>query len=229
MWSQQLAMVWVAKLGSGRRHGGNPRGRPRRRGKAGAAQPVDRRKEEILNAAGALVSRHVLRDATLAVIAADIGLDLKSLRYDFQRREDLVAAAFLRLIALHRQLAQGAMAEKGIEVRVRSFVASCFDLRASVQRGDRAQFVHFGDIRALTAPHSDEAGPAYIQMFKSICQLFHTDEVRWSHAQLNAYAHMLLSQLLWSVIWADDDYPEDAPRIAVSADSTAKPLRTSVA
>lgn len=174
----------------------------------------DRRKEEILNAAGALVNRHGLRDATLAVIAADIGLNLKSLRYYFERREDLVAAAFLRSIALHRQLALDAMAEAGIEARVRKFVSSYFDLRASVQKGDRPEFVHFGDLRALTAPHSDVVWPAYNQMFKAIRQLFATGEVNWSQAQINASAHMLLSQLLWSVVWADDYLPEDAPAMA---------------
>lgn len=174
----------------------------------------DRRKEEILNAAGALFNRHGLRDATLAVIAADIGLNLKSLRYYFERREDLVAAAFLRSIALHRQLAVDAMAETDAGARIRKFVSGYFDLRARVQDGSRPEFVHFGDIRALTAPHSDVVWPAYSQMFKSIRRLFGGREVGWTRAQLNARAHMLLSQLLWSVVWADDYFPEDAPLIA---------------
>ncbi len=187
---------------------------PERPAKPARPSRFDRRKEEILNAAGALVNRHGLRDATLAVIAADIGLNLKSLRYYFERREDLVAAAFLRSIALHQQLAQDAMDETGVEARVRKFVASYFALRASVQKGERPEFVHFGDIRALTAPHSDTVWPAYTEMFKSIRHLFGTDEITWSPAQRNASAHMLLSQLFWSVMWADDYLPEDAPHVA---------------
>ncbi len=174
----------------------------------------DRRKEDILDAAGALVNRLGLRDATLAVIAADIGLNLKSLRYYFERRDDLVAAAFLRSIELHRRLAQDALAERGVEARVRRFVGSYFDLRASAKRGDRPEFVHFGDIRALTPPHSEAVRLPYVQMFKSIRLLFRTDEAERSHAQLNAATHMLLSQLLWSVVWADDYFAEDAPRVA---------------
>ena len=174
----------------------------------------DRRKEEILNATGALVNRLGLRDATLAVIAAEIGLNLKSLRYYFERREDLVAAAFLRSIELHRRLAQDAIVETGIEARLRRFVGGYFDLRAEVKKGARPEFVHFGDIRALTAPHSDTVWPAYAEMFRSIRLLFRTDEVEWSHQRLNASAHMLLSQLLWSVIWAEDHFAEDAPRVA---------------
>ena len=95
----------------------------------------DRRKDEIPNAAGGLFNRLGLRDATLAVIAAEIGLNLKSLRYYFKRREDLVAAAFMRSIGLHQQLAQSALAEDGVEARVRRFVGDYFNLRASVGKG----------------------------------------------------------------------------------------------
>ena len=174
----------------------------------------DRRKEEILNAAGGLFNRHGLRDATLAVIAAETGLNLKSLRYYFQKREDLVAACFMRSIALHAALARDAARQVGVEARVRAFVAGYFDLRASVQRGERPQFVHFGDVRALTAPHSDVVWPAYAEMFRTICDLFRTGEFAWTQARLKASTHMLLSQLLWSVVWADDYFPEDAPLLA---------------
>ncbi len=174
----------------------------------------DRRKEEILNAAGALFNKHGLRDATLAVIAAEIGLNLKSLRYYFEKREDLVAAAFMRSIDLHRGLAETALAEDSVESRVRRFVRDYFALRASVQRGEVPEFVHFGDLRSLTPPHSEIAWPAYGEMFKAIRRLFVTRDKDWGKSRLSASAHMLVSQLLWSVIWADEYLPEDAPRIA---------------
>ncbi len=184
-------------------HGGRPK--PSR---------FDRRKEEILNAAGALFNRHGLRDATLAVIAADIGLNLKSLRYYFERREDLVAAAFTRSIELHRELVQDALAEGEPEARVRRFVRGYFALQASVKRGSRPEFVHFGDLRALTEPHSSIVWAAYVRLFKSLRQLFRTPRISWCRARLNASTHMLLSQLLWSVVWIDAYFPEDYPRVA---------------
>ncbi len=185
-----------------------------RQTKRGRHTRFDRRKEEILNAAGALFNRHGLRDATLAVVAAEIGLNLKSLRYYFERREDLVAAAFMRSIALHQSLAEAALAETTIEARIRRFVRSYFDLRATVQLGERPEFVHFGDIRALTAPHSEFVWPAYGQMFKSIRSLFQSAERTFTLEQLNASSHFLLSQLLWSVVWAHEYLPQDAHRLA---------------
>ena len=189
-----------------------------RLGADGAEVPLpsrfERRKEEILNAAGALFNQHGLRDATLATIAAAIGLNLKSLRYYFERREDLVAAAFMRSITLHQGLAEEALAEVSIQARIRRFVRSYFVLHADVKLGRRPEFIHFGDLRALTAPQSDVVWPAYSGMFRSIRRLLQGPELLWDRAQLNACAHMVLSQLLWSVAWSDSYFPEDAPQIA---------------
>ncbi len=174
----------------------------------------DLRKEKILNAAGAVFNSHGLRDATLAVIATDIGLNLKSLRYYFQRREDLVAAAFMRSIEAHQDLVQDALGEEEAEARIRRFVGAYFDLQASVKRGQRPEFVHFGDVRALTEPHSDVVWAAYGRLFQSIRRLFRTPRLTWDRARLNAATHMLLSQLLWSVVWTSAYAPEDHARVA---------------
>ena len=180
------------------------------------ASRFDHRKEKILNAASALVNQHGLRDATLTVIAEEIGLNFKSLRYYFKRREDLVSAVFMRSIELHERLAKEALAETGIEARIRRFVRSYFDLLSAVQLGQRPQFAYFGDLRALTEPHSDVVWPAYGSMFKTIRKLLQTSEMSWDSARLNAAAHMLLSQLLWTPVWSGDYFPQDVPMIANS-------------
>ncbi len=174
------------------------------------------RQEKILNAASASFNRHGLRDATLAVIAAEIGLNFKSLRYYFKRREDLVSAVFMRSIDLHQQLAKKALGETGIEARIRRFVGSYFELLAAVQLGERPEFVYFGDLRALTAPHSDVVWPAYGRMFKTLRKLFETPEVAWNPARLNAVTHMLLSQLLWTPVWTLDYVVQDVPMVTRS-------------
>ena len=173
----------------------------------------DRRKEEILNSAGALFNRHGLRDATLAVVATDIGLNLKSLRYYFERREDLVAAAFMRSIDLHQRLVSDALVEDDAEARVRRFVAGYFALQASVRSGEQAEFVHFADLRALTEPHSVAVWGAYNRLFRAIRQLFKSPGRSWQPARLNAATHMLFSQLLWSVVWLNNYALEDLPRV----------------
>ena len=173
----------------------------------------DHRKEKILNSASALFNRHGLRDATLSVIAAEIGLNFKSLRYYFKRREDLVSAAFMRSIERHQHLAEDALAEDEIEARIRRFVGSYIKLLAEIRLGEQPEFVYFGDLRALTPPHADDVWPAYGQMFKSIRKLFQTPKITWNTARLNAATHMLLSQLLWTPVWTADYFPQDVPMI----------------
>src|SRR5262249_29405809 len=98
--------------------------------------------------------------------------------------------------------------------RIRRFVCSYFYLQASVRRCERPAFVHFGDVRALTDDYFEVVGKAYVEFFRSMRRLFHTSEQTWSREQLNAKTHMLISQLLWSVVWLDDHSPEDFPRVA---------------
>ena len=174
----------------------------------------ERRKEEILHAAAALFNRNGLRDTTLAILAGEIGLNLKSLRYYFKKREDLVAAAFLESIALHRALVADAESIELFDDRIRHFVRSYFALQARVRSGEQAEFVHFGDLRALTQPHFDVVGAAYVEMFRHLRRLFKPGECSWTSAERSANAHLLLSQLFWSVIWIDGYLPEDYGRAA---------------
>lgn len=172
------------------------------------------RKQEILDAAGGLFNRHGLRDATLAVVAQEIGLNLKSLRYYFKRKEDLVSAAFLRTIDLHRALIADALAVEGFEQRLRHFLGRYFALLAQVARGEIPEFVHFGDLRALTQPYLDTVGSSYVAMFRDVRRLFDDLEGELSTDQRNANAHMLLSQLHWSVVWIWNYAPQDFARVA---------------
>jgi AcrR family transcriptional regulator len=176
---------------------------------AGRISRYQRRKEEIVIAAGAVINKIGLRDTTLAVVASEIGLNLKSLRHYFARREDLVAAAFLRSIALHRDLATRALAAGDPERRVRFLIQGYFNLRVRVVRGEEPPFVHFGDLRALSSPHREAVLTEYIQLFRSVRSLLLSPSNSSERARLNAHAYMLISQLLWSVVWLPNYLPED--------------------
>lgn len=177
-------------------------------------QRFERRKEEILNAAGALFNEHGLKDATLAVVASEIGLNLKSLRYYYRRRDDLVAAAFERSIGRLRTLVEAALANDTFEARLRGFVRSYFELQARIARKEEPELVHFGDERALTGPHLKAVVGDYVDFYGLVCRLFHNAVPRWTPVQQDAHAHLLISQLHWSVVWIDDYVPEDYGRAA---------------
>ncbi len=158
------------------------------------------RKQEILDSAGALFNTHGLRDATLSVLASDIGLNLKSLRYYFEKKEDLVSAAFLHSISLHTDLVSDALTVKPFEQRIRHFLNRYFELLAKVARGDIPEFVHFGDIRALGEPYLSTVGSAYVGLWRATRRLFDDMPYELISEQKSAYTQMLLSQLHWSVV-----------------------------
>lgn len=172
------------------------------------------RKQEILDAAGALFNEHGLRDATLSVVASEIGLNLKSLRYYYEKKEDLVSAAFLHSISLHDELVSDALTITPFEKRIRSFLNSYFALLARVARKEIPEFVHFGDVRALGEPHLSTVGAAYVGLFRATRKLFDDMPRAISQEQRSAYAHMLLSQMHWSVVWIWNYVPEDFTRVA---------------
>ncbi|MDF2496296.1 TetR/AcrR family transcriptional regulator [Sphingomonas sp.] len=181
---------------------------------SGKGHKFDARRQEILAASGALLNRHGLRGATLSMVASEIDLNLKSLRYYYKRKEDLVAAAFLHSIDLHQQLIDASEAEPTPEARLRTFIDGYFALQARVRKGEQPEFVHFGDVRALTEPQASIVFTAYIDMFRRMRGLIHQPGDGWDKQVLNARTHALLSQLLWSVVWLRYYLPEDFPRVA---------------
>ncbi|QUM71587.1 TetR/AcrR family transcriptional regulator [Sphingopyxis granuli] len=174
----------------------------------------DRRKAEILNAAAAVINRLGLKDATLAVVAAEIGLNLKSLRYYFKRKDDLAGAAFLHSIAVHQQLVEDVLPIDSFEERIAAFVEGYFSLQAEIRSGRRPETVHFGDLRALADPQRQAVGKAYVEFFRTTCRLFRPGDAPWTADQRAANAHFLISQLLWSVVWIGGYMPSDFSRVA---------------
>lgn len=193
---------------------GNATADSRRRSRQAGPTRFERRKDAILNAAAILINRVGLGETTLALVAAEIGLNLKSLRYYFERREDLIVATYLRSIALHRGIVATASKEKNSEARVRRFVEEYYAMFARVARGEQAEFAYFGDLRALTDPHASIVYGEYNQFFRDVRSLLQPRPAPWSKAQINARTHMLISQLLWSVAWIGTYVPEDYGRVA---------------
>lgn len=183
-------------------------------GERAGTKRFNRRQQSILDAAAKVINRVGLGDTTLALVAAEIGLNLKSLRYYFEKREDLMVAAFLQSIALHQGLATEALKRKTPEARVRAFVHGYFALLGRVARGEQPAFTYFGDLRALTEPHSLVVYKGYTEFFRMVRSLMRPGIPQWDRGELNARTHMLVSQLLWSVAWIGNYLPEDFPRIA---------------
>ncbi|HEY0819236.1 MAG TPA: TetR/AcrR family transcriptional regulator, partial [Rhizobacter sp.] len=84
-------------------------------------QRFQEKREAILSAAAALFNQHGVKGATLADIAASVGLVTNSVTYYYRKKEDLATACFLRAIEVFRGIIEQASHKSGIEARVSEF------------------------------------------------------------------------------------------------------------
>ncbi len=163
------------------------------------------KRDAILNAAAAHFNAHGVKGATLAGIAASVGLVTNSVTYYYRKKEDLAAACFLRAIALFDTLAVSAAGEATVEGRLRTFLRGHARLLAAVQLGQHPPVVAFSDVRALPSPQLEDVHTAYTAMFRRVRALFNAEgtvgTAHWSRDARNARTHLLLSLVHWLPAW----------------------------
>lgn len=192
--------------------------RPRARAADAAAPAGTRRfaerREAILDAAARRFNAQGLKGATLAGIAADVGLVTTSITYYYRRKEDLAAACYTRAIALHRGLAEAAAAQgPDAAARIRAFVMAEAALPAAQALGHAPPQVEFNDIRALPERQAAEVFEAYNGLFRAVRGLL-AALPGLGRDDLNARAHLLLSAVHWLRNWLSRYEPDDHPRVA---------------
>ena len=177
------------------------------------------KREAVLAAAALLFNEHGVKGATLADIAASVGLVTNSVTYYYRKKEDLATACFLRSIAAFDALAAQAGEQRGVPARLLAFFTLHSQLLADIAHGTQAPIVTFNDIRALPEPQATEVFAAYTDMFRHVRGLLKGPETaHLSRDDLNARAHIVLSIAHWVRAWIDrhevDEYPRVAARVA---------------
>lgn len=166
-----------------------------------------------MRAACKVINRDGLRRLTLARIAEQVGISQKTLGYYYRFRDDIVRACFQDAIAFHTAMVQRAHHHPTLSGRVHSLVSDYFAALADVRCNRHPGFVFFGDLRAIGEDNLAEIGPAYVEMFRLVRQLFPASGARRDQSR-NLWAHSLLSQLYWAVVWTRNLLPEDFPAAA---------------
>lgn len=172
------------------------------------------KKEQILDKAAQKFNMMGVRGATLADVAVAVDLNLTSIRHYFLKKDDLVAAAFLRSIEVHRGRLEKSKRAGAPEARVRDMMHRYFDFRRSVRQGEQPEVMIFGDLRALAEPQASEVWPKYVSLFKLIREIVaDSHEFENDRQRVNARAHMLISQLMRSVFWLPEHHVDDFERV----------------
>ena len=203
--------------GPGQPDAGQPGPSEPGRSELGPSEPgtsrFERKRESVLAAAAQIFNRDGVRGATLSDVAAAVDLNIKSLRYYFTRKDDLAATAFMRAIEVYASLIDQASGARTAEARVRTFIRLYFGLVRDVVTQKVPPFLHFGDLRSLGEPQAGPVFAAFNEMFRALRRMIATPALETAGwAVLNARTHLVLSQVLWSVVWVHAYEAEDLAR-----------------
>ena len=172
------------------------------------------KRDQILECAAATFNQRGVRGATLADIAESVGLNLTSIRHYFLKKEDLVAAAYLRSIESHAALIAKAKTAGPREARARDLVRRYFEFRRRIREGATPQVIIFGDLRSLTGVHAEQVWPGYVGLFRSVREIVADPaEIDGDRQRVNARAHTLLWQCLRTVFWLPNYQVDDFDRV----------------
>jgi AcrR family transcriptional regulator len=178
-------------------------------------QPTRRfeaRKDAIVASAVGVLNRKGVRGMTLGDIAASLDLVPTGVVYYFKNKEALAQACFLRGIERFNSLIDAAEAGDAPRTRLELFLCGYFDFKRGVLQGEEPPIATFNDVRALNAPGVNQA---YVAMFRRVRGLLEgAESAAWTRAELNARAHLLISEVFWAPAWLHRRDPEDYGWIA---------------
>ena len=171
----------------------------------------ERRKAVIVRAAVEVINRKGVRSMTLADVANKLKLVPTAVNYYFRRKEDLAAACFLQSIVHYNALLDRSDLEPTAEASLRRFLHAFADHLTAVDTGEAEPVAIFNDVRTIGDAAVDAA---YADMFRRIRRIFGTPPLgELPRLQRNARTHLLISQVLWAVLWLRQYDPADYRRM----------------
>ncbi len=176
------------------------------------ASKYDLRKGAIIRVATDIMNRKGVRGMTHALVAAELDLVPRAVGYYFRRKEDLAAACYSRSIDRMNTHVDEALKQATAADALHALVKSFFESQRKVAIGEIEPIAWFEEMRTLS---DENTGRAFTDMFRKVRNVFTMPGApSFAHAESNARAHLLLSQMFWAVLWLPRHNPEDYPRMA---------------
>lgn len=165
------------------------------------------RRAAIVASAVEVINRKGVRGMTLGDVASRLDLVPTGVIYYFKNKEALAQACFLKGVEHFDGLLAEGLAGVGAAERLTLFLDAYFAFRRQVAERQAEDLVMFNDVRAL---NDESVNTAYVDLFRRARSLLEVPETRdLSRNALNARAHMLLAEVLWSIVWLPRREPED--------------------
>jgi AcrR family transcriptional regulator len=173
-----------------------------------------RKREAIIAAATVILNRQGVKGATLADVAASVGLITTSVTYYFKKKEDLAAACFLSSIARIDALIALALREPTPPERLLKILDLYLDLDRRIRLEEAPAIAILSDVRALSEEHLAPIWEAMADLYRKLADLFEGPGGQaLDRRDALARAHVLLEQIFWSRAWLPRYDLEDYPRV----------------
>lgn len=168
----------------------------------GETERYERRRQEVIHAASALINELGVKGTTFAELARFVGLNPTSITYYFHRKDELVVAVYQATLDLLEDMARAAAAEPDPAARLHSFLNAHVALRRRIRAGEKGLVTALSEIRTL----DEEAQAPLLAQYRVIIEIvrhfFGEDRHGALRALDTARAHILLEAMYWWPVWS---------------------------
>jgi AcrR family transcriptional regulator len=170
--------------------------------KAGETERFERRRQDVIHAASALINELGVKGTTFAELARSIGLNATSITYYFDRKDKLVVAVYeATLDWLETAAREAAMLPTPAE-RVRAFIAAHVALRRRIRDGESGLITALSEIRTLDEVAQGPLLAQYARVVDQVRSFFGEGREGLKRALDTARAHVLLEAMFWWPVWS---------------------------
>jgi len=170
--------------------------------KASETERFERRRQDVIHAASALINELGVKGTTFAELARSVGLNATSITYYFDRKDKLVVAVYEATLDWLETAARDAAAKATPAERLRSFIAAHVTLRRRIRDGESGLITALSEIRTLDEAQQRPLLAQYARVVDHVRAFFGEGREGLRRSLDTARAHVLLEAMFWWPVWS---------------------------
>lgn len=170
--------------------------------KGAETERFERRRQEVIHAASALINELGVKGTTFAELARSVGLNPTSITYYFERKDKLVVAVYQATLDLLEDISRKAVAEADPAARLHAFLGAHVALRRRIRAGEKGLITALSEIRTLEPEAQAPLLAQYRRIIDIVRGIFGPDRTGMHRALDTARAHILLETMYWWPVWS---------------------------
>ena len=159
------------------------------------------KREEILDAASALINQNGVKGMTFVDIAEMVNLNTTSVTYYFKRKELLAAAALEHSLSRLEAQVGEALSKADPRARVAAYLDLHFEMRTRIRRREERPVTILSDMRALEEPLRTELADRWSAIFRGVRDFFGPATSEEQKRLNTARANVLIENMFWLPAW----------------------------